>query len=331
MRRNSKRELQTVLLSKLWPGFDALSRALRSPSWRLRPDAPGRMRATSCLRLAIFSTAMAALALPGTSRGAQPPCPSGGSASGRVSSVDERLDLTMEDSTRLKIAGVDPARPTPATPDLDARGREKLAGWLVGRSVEFRPAEPGQDRWGRVVAFVFALMPESSETRGQARVPVGEALIDAGLARYEPSAQASPCRAALLKAEEDARVSGLGLWADPYYAVIAAADRDSFAEKADSSVIVEGVVTGIGGRRPRITFYFGPRRGWDFSVTVLPRNSNAFEVAYPLLAGMSGQKVRVRGLLDTRFGPQIEISDLDAVEVIGKGKEHGAAAPAAPK
>ena len=117
-------------------------------------------------------------------------------------------------------------------------------------------------------------------------------------------------------------------------AIIAAADRLSFglsfaglsfAEKAGSSVIIEGLITGIASRRPRITLYFGPRQGGDFSVTILPRNSKTFEAAYSSLAGLTGQTVRVRGLLDTRFGPQIEISDPDEVEAAGRGQD--AAAP----
>jgi hypothetical protein len=115
----------------------------------------------------------------------------------------------------------------------------------------------------------------------KASLPVGEALIDAGLARYEPSAAARSCRASLLAAEAGARAAGLGLWADPYYAVIVAADRPSFAEtfaeKTGTAVIVEGRITSIADQRPHIMLYFGPRQGWDFSVTVLPRNSKAFE------------------------------------------------------
>jgi hypothetical protein len=236
--------------------------------------------------------------------------------------------LTLENGIRLKIAGVDPPRPTPGDPDLDFRARDRLAQWLVGQEILFRPLEPGPDRWGRVVAFVFAVAPESPNGPGSPHLPVGAALIDAGLARYESSAAARPCRSALLAAEAGARVSGLGLWADPYYAIIAAADRLSFAEKAGTFVIVEGRITGIASRRPRITLYFGPRQGGDFSVTILPRNSKTFEAAYSSLAGLTGRTVRVRGLLDTRFGPQIEISGLDELEAAGQGQD--AAAPGSP-
>ncbi|MGH6848036.1 MAG: thermonuclease family protein [Methylocella sp.] len=288
-----------------------------------------RLRAGAGLCLAIYLSLAVVLLAPASSlRAADGLCPGEGGASGQVVSVDERLELTLENGIRLKIAGVDPPRPTPGDPDLDVRARDRLAQWLGGQEIFFRPLEPGQDRWGRVVAFVFAVAPESTNRPGPARLPVGEALIDAGLARYEPSAAARPCRSALLAAEASARASRLGLWADPYYAIIPAADRSSFAEKAGSTVIVEGRITGVASRRPRITLYFGPRQGWDFSVTILPRNSKTFETAYASLSGLTGQTVRVRGLLDIRFGPQIEISDPDEVEAAGQGQDSAAGSPA---
>ncbi|MGH6844344.1 MAG: thermonuclease family protein [Methylocella sp.] len=287
-----------------------------------------RFRAGAGLGLAVFfSGTVVALAPAGGLRAADGLCPGDGSTSGKVVSVDERLELTLENGIRLKNAGVDAPRPTPGDPDLDVRARDRLSQWLGGQEIFFRPLEPGLDRWGRIVAFIFAVAPESAN--GPAPVPVGAALIDAGLARYEPSAAARPCRSVLLAAEAGARASGLGLWADPYYAIIAAADRRSFAEKAGSSVIVEGRISGIASRRPRITLYFGPRHGWDFSVTILPRNNKIFEAAYSSLAGLTGQTVRVRGLLDTRFGPQIEISDPDEVEAVGQGQGTAAGSPAA--
>jgi hypothetical protein len=74
--------------------------------------------------------------------------------------------------------------------------------------------------------------------------------------------------------------------------------------------------------------YFGPRQGCDFSVTVLPRNSKTFDAAYAALAGLTGRTVRVRGLLDTRFGPQIELSNPDDIEMTGREEDAQAASPA---
>lgn len=264
------------------------------------------------------STLLATLFLSGGASFGQQLCPSGGNAFGRIVSVDERLDLTLDDGTRLKISGIDPARPTPADPDLDVKGRDFLAKWLVGQGVEFRPLEPRRDRWGRIVAMVFAPGPDLLVPQSPARLPVGEAILDAGFGRYEPHMADGPCRGALLAAETKARAAGLGLWADQYYAIIAAGEGASFSEKSGSTVIVEGRVTGLTVRKPRITLYLGPRKGADFSVTVTPRGSKAFAAAQTYLAGLTGQNVRLRGLLDTRFGPHLEISDLNALEIVSQ-------------
>lgn len=276
-------------------------------------------RAPAVRPIAFLSAALAALAQVGCLQAAEGPCPESAGTSAKVASVSERLELILEDGRRLKIAGIDPPRPTPGDPNLDARARNGLGQWLVGQDITFHAAEPALDRWGRIVAFVYAPpLPQQGESPSEPRLAVGEALIDAGLARYEPSAAAHPCRSALLAAEANARAARLGLWADPYYAIITAGERGSFTEKAGSLVIVEGTVTGIGSRRPRITLYLGPRRGLDFSVAILVRNKEAFEAAYSSLAGLKGKRIRVRGLLDIRFGPRIEISDLDAVEATGQ-------------
>jgi len=293
--------------------------SVRPETWHLHRKAPGGAHFGFGRRLAIGSTVIAALSLPGGLSFAQI-CPRGGNTFGRVVSVDERLDLTLDDGTRLKIGSIDPPRPTPDNPDLDIRGREILANWLVGQSVEFRPIEPQHDRWGRVTAMVFAPAGEIADGQSQPLLPVSEAIIDAGLARYEASVANDPCRGVLLAAEAQARASALGLWSDPYYAVIAGGDRDSLAEKAGSTVIVEGRMARLSVRKPLITLYFGPRNGAELSVALLPRNAKAFAAAQARLEGLIGQDIRVRGLFDTRFGPQIEIADLDALEVVGQGQ-----------
>ncbi len=277
-----------------------------------------------------FLAALLAFAGPGGVQAAAGLCPDQGAAHGRVASINERLELTLEDGIQLKIAGIDAPRPTPGDPELDVRARDRLAQWLIGQEIVFHLLDPGFDRWGRRIAFVFAPVAGQAQAPEKPPPPVGEAILDAGLARYEPSATARPCRASLIAAEAGARTARLGLWADPYYAVIAATDRPSFAEKTGTAVLVEGRITGIANRRPRIMLYFGPRQGWDFSVAIFPRNGKAFEAAYAAVADLNGRMVRVRGLLDTRFGPQIEISNPDEIEVTGQEQDAQVAPPGIP-
>ncbi|MEJ0092536.1 MAG: hypothetical protein WDN46_03630 [Methylocella sp.] len=103
-----------------------------------------------------------------------------------------------------------------------------------------------------------------------------------------------------------------------------AGDHESFAEKAGTFVIVEGRVAGVGKDGFRVTLFLGPRRGQDFSVTILQRNVKIFDAAGLNLASFAGQIIRVRGLLDMRFGPQIEISSPDEIEAITQGQSEAA-------
>lgn len=277
------------------------------------------------LSLALAAVTLAAPAL--ISQAADGACEGEATLRAYVLGIDEHLDLTLDDGTRLKLAGIEPPRPTPGDPGLDARVQGELAGWLLGQEIAYRLAEPGKDRWGRHIAFAYAADAQAQEPLEARRLPVNEALIDAGLARYEPSAAARPCRSMLLAAEKGARAERLGLWADPYYAIIEAGAREGLSERAGSIVIVEGPVTGLSTRGLRITLFLGPRKGLDFSVTLSPPNRKAFETAYASLAGLAGRRVRVRGFLDTRFGPHVEISSPDAVEVAEQNDDAAAVAP----
>jgi hypothetical protein len=107
-----------------WSRFFAQRHALGL--WRrLRPWSEGGGVQFGIHRRGInFATALAALALSVGTCIAQQLCPSAGNASGRVVSVDEGLDLALEDGTRLKIGGIDPAGPAnPGRP----RSRRKWA------------------------------------------------------------------------------------------------------------------------------------------------------------------------------------------------------------
>ena len=263
------------------------------------------------MHLVVTAPASAAPVLKTTS------CSLDGALRGRVASVNERLELTLADGATLKIAGIDPPVPTPNDPELDAEARAKLAAWLDGREVLFRPVGERADRWGRTVALVSAPM----ET---ATISVGEALLDAGLARFSPGPGTRPCSNRFLAAEVRARDQKLGLWADPYYAVLSATDRGAFDEKSATNVVVEGVVTSVEQGRFRTDLHFGQRRGYDFSVTILPRHRKRFEAEGIDLRDLDGRNLRVRGLLDLRFGPRIEIASPEEIEILENAPRHEA-------
>jgi endonuclease YncB( thermonuclease family) len=241
-------------------------------------------------------------------------CPDEHPTEARVTEVDERLELTLEDGRRVKLAGVEAPRATPADPARPADIRARLAHWLVGLPVGFRFLATEPDRWGRLPARARADAPDAEPEA--ARLDVAAALLGAGSARFAPHALLGDCRAGLVAAEAAARGEKLGLWADPAYAVVSGGDRAGFVGRGGQAIVVEGRVTRVGTARYRTYLNFGPIRGQDFAVTILKRNRATFETAGVLLAALNGRRIRVRGLLETRYGPQIEIASPGEMDLI---------------
>ena len=292
---------------------------------RLDTEIEPRPVATAPRRASLWLILLALTAPPAAAAPRARPviCTPPGSAQGTVAAVDARLELTLGDGMHLAIAGVEPPLPTPDDPALAEKARSALAGWLVGHAVSFRPLAPTPDRWGRIPALVFAAAPG-----GTTLLSVGASLVDAGFARFRPSS-ARACDKTLLTLEAAARAATLGLWADPYYAVIAASDRTAFAKMAGTTVVVEGRLTSVEADRFRTSLMFGPRRGQDFSITIVQRNVRIFEAAGFHFHALIGRSFRVRGLLETRFGPRIEIASPDEIEPIDAGQSTSAPSPVA--
>ncbi len=241
---------------------------------------------------------------------AQTACASAGAEQAAVISVDARLEVTLRDGRILRLAGFEPVRPTPDNPDFDAGAGTALAG-VIGAKLDFLAlARP--DRWGRIP--VFAFLPAA--VPGTPPQSLAAWLLTRGYGRFMPEPEALSCRAAFLAAEAAARTARRGLWSDPYYAVIAATETAAFAEKAATNVIVEGQVSDIDVRPKRIYLLFGPRGSGGFAVTIMQRDVKIFDRAGFDFHALNGQRIRVRGLLDLRFGPQIEVSDPSPIEIV---------------
>lgn len=271
------------------------------------------MRAASLAAACLVSSS--AVAAP---RQASAICPQAGNDRADVAGIDERLDLALKDGRILHLAGIDPPRPTPQSPQRDMEARDALAAALRGRTVTLVPLAQKPDRWGRVPAFAFA------EGIGETESSIGLFLLRKGLARVRPQAEIHACRKAWLAAEAAARGATLGLWADPYYAIIAAEDLSAFAEKAATDVIVEGRLKAAIRGKTGLRLEFATKsvsqgeEGRRFSVIILQRNLRIFDQAEMKFETLIGRALRVRGLLDMRYGPQIEVANPDEIEVSDK-------------
>ncbi len=228
-----------------------------------------------------------------------------------VAAVEARGELRLADGRLIRLVGLDPADGTPDAPDRADTARAALAAMLAGRTVTLTPLAASRDRWGRVPALVFT----GVGTEGG----LAAAAIAAGLGRVLPEALAHACRDALLRAEATARAAKLGLWADPYYAVLDVDDEPGFAERSGTRIVAGGTVVAIepGPFRTVIRFARGtetPGTRRMLTATVPARAKASFPAGY--LDAYVGRALRFRGLLDLRFGPQIELAGPDDVEVL---------------
>ena len=235
-----------------------------------------------------------------------------GAAAGMVqaASVDFRGEIALADGRTLRLAGLDFPVPSRGDPMLAAAARDLLAKRFVGREAALALVSAVPDRWGRALGDLGA--PVSDVTP----VSAADGLIAAGLARVRPEYETRGCEAGRLALESAARAKGLGVWRDPDYAVLAAADAASLARRDGRFVIVEGVVRRVGLGRARLYLDLGGRGA--LSVVASRKTQAAFEAAGAALTALAGEKIRVRGALDGRFGPQLEITDPLMLERLGR-------------
>lgn len=226
----------------------------------------------------------------------------------QVAAVGDRFEIELADGRIVQPSSLAPFQAHGPQPGDAGAARDALAQWMIGTPVRIPPNVLTSDRWGRLAVPVFA--GEDGQLWS-----VGELLLREGLARYNPRAD-DPCRASLLVAEQEGRGAKLGLWADPYYAVVAADDHATLGARSGEFVLVEGRVLRIGQTSARIYLNFGAVRGVDFTVTLSRQTAKAFERGGMSPTSLVGKRLRVRGLLETRFGPQIDVSLLEAIESI---------------
>ena len=252
-----------------------------------------------------------------------------------VQAVQQRLELRLSDGRSARLVGVDPALDTPDDPDLGERSRASLAAIVTGHALRIRVLATTPDRWGRLPVFAAPPAHDAANDKAATTDEAGglaAVVLAAGLGRYRPEAAAHDCRDALLAAEAKARGARLGLWADPYYAVLAVDDRAAFAERAGTVILAEGRLTAVvsGPYRTKLRFAALGRdrhEGIMLAATILPRTMKTFKAAGVDVDTLVGRTILLRGLLDLRFGPQIELDGPDEITVRAKGGAVGSPAP----
>jgi len=228
------------------------------------------------------------------------------SGAAKVEAVTERAEVRLEDGRLVRLAGLD--IPTGGGFDAAAGARARLTeGWAGGNvAVALLAARP--DRWGRWLADLA--LPDRPDASTE--------LLNAGLARVRPEFETRGCEAERLAAEATARAAGSGLWNDPD-SILDSGDLDVLRADDGRFVLIEGVVRRVGVGRSRVYLDLGRRGG--FSVVVARKWEPAFQRRGIVLTALAGQSIRVRGVIEDRFGLRIELADPLMIERLAGAKE----------
>jgi endonuclease YncB( thermonuclease family) len=223
--------------------------------------------------------------------------------------IDGRTFM-LDDGREVRLAAIEvPPLETGAAPG--AAVRAALDALIGGDDVVLRRADIATDRYGRLVAYAYAVR-DGDELFAQ-----GE-LISSSFARVGDHVGSRPCAAELLKSENAARVAKLGLWADSHYDVLDAETAADVLARRGRFALVEGKVVSVRESGATIYVNFGRRWSEEFTVTVLKRNERNFTAAGLDLKGLAGRRIRVRGVIEARgrtgLGPWIEAEYPEQIE-----------------
>ena len=287
------------------------------------------LRASTCRLAPLPAFALSLVLLMGvaiavdSSRAAETFCADPPEARAHIVAITDRLEIALGDGRQARLVGLDLPDPRRGDPASAAAVRLFLTKWLVGREVGIHALSAKPDRWNRIVVELYAPTPYGGSPADAARgeTSVSMVLIAAGLARFWPEPEALACATSRLAAEAEARNKRLGLWLDPYYAVVDTADLDKLRERDGQFTLVEGTPSRVGEGRSRYFIDFGPHRG--FTIVIPKRRTKAFERAGMTISALAGARIRVRGALDDRFGPRMTISepeDIERLETDGAAK-----------
>jgi len=222
---------------------------------------------------------------------------------GRVAEIIDGRSFRLADGREIRMAGIEPA-----PSDASAANRAvALTAILAGRDVILRGEDDTPDRYGRQTAFVF-LAP--AETLVQSLLLAeGEALVSADVADKE-------CEGVLMTSEAEARQAKKGVW-NRSTAIKNAEIPDDILAGIGRFAVVEGKVLSV--RQAGATTYLNFGRNWtrDFAVTISRRALPAIEAAGIALKSLENRQIRVRGFIEARTGPRIELLRAGQIEVLG--------------
>ena len=188
---------------------------------------------------------------------------------------------------------------------------------LTGREVTLRGEDDAPDRYGRQPAFVFLASPKAAPAEtSPAEVLVQAELLARGEALVSGAVADKECAPVLAAAETAARQARRGIWGDSA-AIKSTESPGDILAGIGRFTVVEGKVLSV--RQAGATTYLNFGRNWtrDFAVTISRRVLAVFEAAGMVPKSLENKRIRVRGWVESRGGPRIEVLRVGQIELLG--------------
>jgi endonuclease YncB( thermonuclease family) len=266
-------------------------------------------RAVTALCAGMFVSALLAAIDPADAAG----CAFAAQGDGHVADILDARTFRLQDGREIRLAGIEPV-----TSQTTAANRAAaLSAILNGRDVTLRADDDTPDRYGREPAFVFLASSNSSSAETpSAEILVQSELLMQGEALVSATVTDKECAAVLMAAEAAARQAKRGIWADPAAIKNPESPGDILAGIGQFT-LVEGKVLSV--RQAGATTYLNFGRNWtrDFAVTISRRVLAVFEAAGIAPKSLENQRIRVRGWIEARNGPRIEVLRVGQIELLG--------------
>lgn len=223
---------------------------------------------------------------------------------GRVTQVTDGRSFRLSDGREVRLAGIEAVAAEPTSVSRTAA----LSAIIAGHEVTLRGPDDTPDRYGRQPAFVFL---DGSDTSVQGQ------LLEQGHALVSADVSDKDCASSLAAAEAAARQARRGIWTDSSVIKSAESPGDILA-MIGRFIVVEGKVLSV--RQAGATTYLNFGRNWTrgFAATISKRMTSAFGAAGTDLKSLENRRIRVRGWVEMRGGPRIEVLRTGQIELVGE-------------
>jgi micrococcal nuclease len=229
-----------------------------------------------------------------------------------VTRVVDGETLVLDDGKAVRLigalaprAGDANASPGAWPPELDAI--RALSDLVLAKRVKLAFAGRKYDRYGRELAQVFVV------DRGREDWVQG-ALLRGGYARVYGLPESFVCAHELMAHEAEARRQRLGLWNNGVYRALPADHPGEIMKQRGKYERVTGTIVSVG--RTKGATYLNYSNDWrtDFTVRIDKKVLGANPDFDKSLDALASKTVTVRGWIDRRNGPLIDISDPSQLE-----------------